>query len=234
MTLTSPRTFSALAAAVLGLSATAPARAQLATSLTLSSNLLFRGESVSQDDPTVTLAGSYDGPAGLFVGGDLAVSGGAGAPRMAMAEQYAGIARRLGRVSLEAGVIHRDYGAIYDEAYRLHFFEGYVGLNHRRGRIRFYISPDYLRDGRNTYYLEAEARIARVSGIDLSAHGGLSLIPYDLDSGREGFITYEDWSLAASRKVGRIELGAGIGGTNYPVFGPRGRIRAYASASLAF
>jgi uncharacterized protein (TIGR02001 family) len=233
----------ALAATAMALSAfaTAPAGAQIAGSVTLSSTMLFRGESVSADRPAVTLAATWEGPAGLYAGGDIAVMPGStnddgtdSGPRMAMAEQYAGIARRVGVVSLEVGAIHRDYARMYDEAYRLHFTEIYVGVSHPRGRLRLYVSPDYLRDGRTTYYLDGQAPVATLAGFALSAHAGLSLIPHDLDTGRGGLRRYADIGLTATRKLGRFDLAGGVAATNYPVFGPRGRPRAFVAASISF
>jgi len=207
----------------------------VAANVTLASNQLFRGETISNDDPGVTVAVSADLPAGFYAGADASFAAGSESPRLTTANQYAGLALRLNaNVSLEVGAIHRDYGAIYDDAYRLHFTEVYAGLNLRKVHVRAYLSPDYLVDGRNSYYVEINAQVATIKDWRLEAHGGLSLIPHDLGDPDHSLISYEDWSLRASRSIGAFTFGMGLAATNYPVFGPTGNVRFTAQISRAF
>src|SRR6185369_17451650 len=129
------------AAAASGIAA-APASAEVAANVTLSSNQLFRGETISDDDPGATIAVSVDSPSGLFAGADASFAAGGQQPRLTAANLYAGYAKRVGDASLEAGVIHRTYGTIFDEAYRRHFTELYAGVSLRRVQLRVYVSPD--------------------------------------------------------------------------------------------
>lgn len=211
-----------------------PAAAQVAANVTLASNQLFRGETISGDDPGVTLAVSADLPGGLFAGADASFAAGGESPRLTVSNQYAGVALRLGEASLELGAIHREYGPVYDEAYRRRYTEIYAGVNLRKVHVRAYVSPDYLVDGRNTYYLEVNAQLATIEDWRLEAHGGLSLIPHDLDDPDKSLISYEDWSVRASRAVGPFTFGMGLAATNYPVFGPTGKVRFSAQLSRAF
>lgn len=211
------------------------ASAQVAANITVSSNQLFRGETISDDDPGITLAVSADLPHGLFAGADASFAGGSESPRLTASNQYAGVAFGLGgSASLELGAIHREYGPLYDDAYRRRYTELYAGVNLRRVHLRAYVSPDYLVDGRTTYYLELNARLATIREWNLEAHGGLSLIPHDLSDPDTSLISYEDWSLRASRKIGPFTFGMGLAATNYPVFGPTGRLRFSAQISRAF
>lgn len=216
-----------------GMSSTAAA--QVAANVTLASNQLFRGETISGDDPGLTLAVSADLPDGLFAGADASFAAGGESPRLTAANQYAGVAVRLhGGASLEVGAIHREYGPVYDDAYRRRYTELYAGLNLRKVHVRAYLSPDYLVDGRNTYYIEINAQLATIRDWRLEAHGGLSLIPHDLGDPDQSLISYEDWSLRASRSFGPYTFGMAAAATNYPVFGPTGKVRFSAQVSRAF
>jgi len=175
-----------------------------------------------------------DDRSGLFAGADVSFASGPDTPRFTASSQYAGYALRKGSVSLEAGVVHRDYWRIMDDAYRPDYFEGFIGLSNSRGRVRVYVAPDYLQDGRNTYYGEIDARLAKVRSWKLTGHLGLALIPHDLTDPRSSLISYEDWGLNATRKLGSLDLSLGVAATNYPVFGERGNMRFKASLSRAF
>ena len=223
-----------VSAVVPALISVSPAQAQVAGSLSLTSNAMFRGETVSRDDPAATLGLNYDGPGGFYVGASATVAAGANRPHVATAEQYAGFARRLGSTSFELGVIHRSYDRVVDEDYRRGFFEGYVGFAHRRVRGRLYVSPDYLRDGRASYYAELNARLIALGKWSLDGHGGLSLIPGDAAAGGSKLENYEDWRLQLSRPLGRLMVSTGLSATNYPVYSESGKVRAFASVMYAF
>lgn len=221
-----------IALAALGSPGTA--LAQLAGSVTLQSNQTFRGETISRDDPGVALALSVDSDTGLYAGADASFAAGSRQPRLTAANQYAGYAVKRGGLSLEAGVVHRSYGSMFDTAYRKQFFEFYAGASFRRVRLRAYVSPDYLVDGRTTYYVDANVGLATISKWKIDGHFGLSLIPPDL-SERQGYLlNYEDWSLRASRPVGRFTFSVAVTATNYPVFSESGKARFSASLSRAF
>lgn len=211
-----------------------PALAQVAGSIALSSADMFRGESLSGDDPALSVAVSIDHSSGLFAGGSVTVTAGEHSPRFSSSSQYAGFAMRSGETSIEAGVIHRDYGDMFDTAYRKHYFEGFVGVSRRSLRARVYISPDYLVDGRNTYYGEVNLRILKVGKWSLNGHAGLAVIPKDLDSPEHGMDTYRDWSLQVTRPVGKFSLSLSVAATNYPVFSENGRAKVVFAISRAF
>lgn len=206
----------------------------MAGGISLQSNQMFRGETISEDDPGISLALSVDDRSGLFAGADVEFAAGAKEPRFTASNQYAGYALRKGKVSLEAGVIHRNYASIYDEAYTRGFFEIYAGATIGKLHLRGYVSPDYMVDGRTSYYLEANARLATVAGWRIDGHAGLSLIPRDLDDPKGGLADFEDWSLQASHSLGKFNLSLGLAATNYPVFGPSGKVRATAVLSRSF
>ncbi|MBB6125037.1 uncharacterized protein (TIGR02001 family) [Sphingobium subterraneum] len=153
---------------------------------------------------------------------------------MISANQYAGYGVRRGTGSFEIGVIHRDYREMLDSAYKLHYFEGFAGVALGNVRARVYVSPDYLRDSRTTYYGEVNARLLRSGKWSLNGHVGVSLIPEDKTVPNPGMNLYRDWSLQVDRPLGRFSFSAGVAQTNYPVFRSNQHARVYASISRAF
>jgi uncharacterized protein (TIGR02001 family) len=212
----------------------APARAQFAGSLTASSSEMFRGETISGADPALSAGVSFDTQSGFFVGASATLALDPNSPRVSAMVQYAGFAKRRGPVTLELGLIHRSYHTIVDTEYQREFFEGFVGAAVGGVRARFYTSPDYLRDGRATYYVEVNAPLLRHDKWQLEGHAGLSLIPYEKETRRSGLRNYRDWRLTLSRPVGPLYLSLGVNGSNYPVYSDTGRGRVFGSVAYAF
>lgn len=212
----------------------APALAQFAGNVALSSSDVFRGESISGDDPALSVAASYDHESGLFAGGGLTVAGGKHDLRLTSANQYVGYAIRVRETSFEVGMVHRDYGRMTDLAYRRHYVEGFIGVSRPAFRVRAYVSPDYLKDGRTTYYAEANFRIATIKKWSLNGHGGLSLIPHDIGSPKHRLRAFEDWSLKLNRQFGSYGASFGIARTNYPVFSNGRKAKLVVTVSRAF
>jgi uncharacterized protein (TIGR02001 family) len=214
--------------------AAASQEAGFAVDLALQSNQMFRGETISQDDPGAMAAISLDLPGGVYAGADVAAAAGGRPLRMTMNSQYAGVATRSGRTSIEIGVIHRHYRDNSDTDYRNDYFEGYVGLKRGKTRLRFYASPDYFFDGRMSYYAELQTRLATVGKWSVDGHVGLTAVPQDAGSTKSFPRIYEDWSLSAGREVKGFGLSVGVASTNYPVVGPSGKLRFHATLSRAF
>ncbi len=210
------------------------AHAQLAGSVALSSSEMFRGETISNSDPTLTVGVSLDTSSGVYAGASASLAAGSRQPRFNALVQYIGYAHRMGEVTAEFGLIHRSYAHIVDIGYRRGFFEGFAGLGFRGVKARAYISPDYIIDGRNSYYVELNARLLKMEKFQLEGHAGLSLIPYDLVDNRGGLRHYRDWRLQLTRPLGPVFVSLGVNATNYPVYSDSGRARVFASVSHAF
>lgn len=212
-----------------------PAYAQFAGSIGLSSNEMFRGETISANDPALSLSLSLDDESGLFAGVSASVAAGNSDPRMTNASQYAGYAKRFGETSVEAGIIRRTYERVVDIEYRKDFAEIYAGVTHRSLKARFYVSPNYRRDNRASYYGEINVRLIGFDQWSLDGHAGLSVQPGHQGSGTNPKMqTFRDWRLQISRPVGKLFLSGGVAATNYPVYSPSGKARIFASASYAF
>lgn len=210
------------------------AQAQVAASVTVATNQIFRGESITDDDPAASMALDFDHASGVYAGASVSLSAGSHDPRVVSSNQSLGYAVRRGTTALEFGVIHRNYHrhALADEAFSPDYFEGYIGVSHRNIRMRIYVSPDYHRDGGTTYYGEVNARLATWGKWSLSGRGGLSVVPTDVAG--NGMRIYPDWSVQAHRSVGSLSLGLGAAGTTYPVFGTDQGSKVFASIGYTF
>lgn len=195
---------------------------------------MFRGETISSSDPVIAASVSLDTRSGFFAGASASLALDTEVPRISSMVQYAGWARREGNMTLEFGVIHRSYARIVDTDYRRGFFEGFAGVGLGAVRTRMYVSPDYLRDGRASYYMEVNAPLLKHDKWRLEGHAGLSLIPFDKGTGRGGLRRYQDWRLTVTRPLGPLFLSLGVNGTNYPVYSETGRGRVFGSVAWAF
>ena len=211
-----------------------PSSVGIAGTITLQTNQTFRGETISRDSPGTTLAISADGPLGLFAGADVSLALNAGEVLMTANSQYAGIAVRLGRTSLELGGIHRRYHTVVDTEYAPDYSEIFLGLAHGTTRLRGYLSRDYNVDHKLTGYVELEARLLQVGPWSLNGHGGLTFVPHDPGTNASGPKIYEDWSLYAGREWRGLNLGLAVSSSNYPVIGETGSARVSVSVSKSF
>jgi len=219
-----------------GILATIPghAFAQIAGNVALSSSLVFRGETVSDNDPALTLAFSLDDKSGFFAGGSVSLAAGDKDPRVAYHTEYAGYALRKGETSFELGAMQRGYHHVVDTAYRTDFVEGFVGVTHRGIRARVYVSPNYLQDSRTSYYGEVNMRLLSSGPWSVEGHAGLSLIPNADDPANVYTAAYYDWQLQVNRPIGKVFVSAGVAATNYPVYSSSGNARVFATVGYVF
>jgi len=213
---------------------TAAASAQVAGNISLASDEIFRGETISRGDPALSLALSVDTPEGLFAGAGASIAAGKHDPRLSAAVQYAGYAIRRDRTSFEIGLIHRHYHSVFESDVRRDFFEGYAGVTHGALKARIYVSPDYHRGGHASYYAEVNARLLSVERWSLDGHAGLALTPHESLSGHTRLKDHYDWRIQASRPVGPLFVSLGIAGTTYPAYSRSGKGRGFVSLSHAF
>jgi len=194
------------AAVLIVLALTAPARAQVAFSATASSNYVYRGVSLSDGKPALSLSIAYDHGAGAYAGAALigALTERDGVQGLGHAE-YLGYAGRLGRsAGWDAGVmnthvVNYDYGK-----YKYDFTEIYGGL--RRGPLNAYLyfSPNYFAPGVKTLYARIAGSIHPARPWRLFAHlGALSSLG---GGGYPRFREQYDLGLGVARDIGIGEV----------------------------
>ena len=184
-----------------------PARAQVGLGLSVASDDVFRGESVSEGRPTASLDLSYDDLSGAYAGtsGTIVATRNSGLQLLRVVA-YGGYVRRIGRGwSLDVGIISRNYSRYYGTEYSRRQNEAYVGLVGRTISVRGFVSPDYDGRGHGSIYLDSSALIVRIDGISVDGHIGALFVPanrlpYGVSS------VQADWRLGISRSIDRARL----------------------------
>ena len=196
-----------MALAALLLSAAAPARAQVALSATLASDYRYRGVSLSDGMPALSVTAAYDHPSGGYmsvegVAADTAHDG----IRALGYQAYAGYARRFGDgASWDVGVTHYDLTGYFQPRYRAKYSEVYAGVAVPGISAHLYFSPDYLGEGEDTLYGSLDAAVARGAGWRLFAHAGL-LAPMRTKAGSDIRKPQLDLKAGVARRLGGFEL----------------------------
>lgn len=146
------------------------AQAQLNGSASLLSNYLYRGISLSNDQPAARLALNYDDAAGWFAGGQVVTGQLVGEPhRSAQWSGYAGYAQRLpSGLAWETGVT----AYAFPHNANWNFREVYVGLTGSRLGGRLHYSSDYLGLGERTLYGELNGGWVLAERLQAFWHGG--------------------------------------------------------------
>ena len=129
-----------------------------------------------------------------------------------------GYARRLDSgVTLDAGVVVSSYFDLYEdpETETETYAEAYVGALMRGVSARVYYSPSYFDTEAATLYGEVEAAFEPIPKLRLSGRvGALAFVGGRPPDPRRS--TQLDWSLAASRRFGALELRAAVNGGGPP------------------
>ena len=189
---------------LLALLAASPARAQFAGRVSLMSDDRFRGRSLSQGRPALSLDLSYDaagGYAGVTATGvDTAHSG----VEWLGGQVYAGYVRTLapGR-ALDLGLTHSSYSEYYGRGGGAAYTEAYFGLIAEHVSSHLYYSPDYFGHGAATLYGEVDGVISPAPRWRATAHLGL----LERVGGRPGAIRggEYDWRLGLGTTVRGFE-----------------------------
>ncbi|HZZ90286.1 MAG TPA: TorF family putative porin [Caulobacteraceae bacterium] len=210
----------------MALAAAAPAQAappDLGLSASVASDYRYRGLSLSDGLPALSVSISYDHPAGPYL--SATVIGGPtsdGGPRLLGYQAYVGYARRLGdAVSVDAGLADTEVTVFARQRYRARYAEAYLGAAFEQVSVRVYYSPDYFGEDISTVYADASAWLAPAADWRLVGHVGL-LAPLHRGAGSEvaGALRYDARvGLARLWPGWRAELawnGHGHGADYYP------------------
>ena len=196
------------------------ARAQVAASVTVVSNDLYRGLSLSDGQPAADLTLTYDGAGGVYLGasavGETVPRRG---PRALGAIVYLGHAGRVqAGGDLDVGlqiVDYRTYGAYAGDHDAAEVYAGWV-----RGPVNAYLhySPDYFNTGARTLYEDLNGATPLARRWRLFGHAGV-LTP--LGGGRVGRALYDvRVGVSAAFKGGEAQLSWTTTGPNPGRGGP--------------
>lgn len=197
---------------VLGLLGSSPVEAQIAASVTLSSDVRFRGRSLSDGYPAVTADVGYDEQSGIYVAANATAAFSGNGPELANLQENVGFAHRLGSgPTIDLGVVRSDYAAPYGGREKAHYTEVYAGVltNHLAAYLRY--SPDYFRPGVETLYGEINAVVEPAQHWRLNAHAGALVQlagPLPPGNDRVGY----DWKVGLVREAGAFEFQLAVSG----------------------
>lgn len=209
-----------------------PARAQLSGALGVQSDYRYRGISLSDRQPVLTLDLAYDHPSGLYAGGS-AIALNENGPRALGFIEYAGFATsRIGRVSLDFGLDNQNLSAYADKRYPLNYSEVYVGVAGRSLSAHLYYSPNYLRQGVQTLYAALDGSMTPADNWRLFGHLGATTPVGRIAGRRQRY----DLRAGVARRFGPLELQAWVTGTSPapPAISPPERAALVVGASWSF
>jgi len=197
-----------------GLAATSPVSAEIGTSLSLASEQMFRGRSISQGRPTAGIDISYDHSSGFYVGGQGRFVYARGDDvRWLSATSYAGYAwRARPDLTIDLGVVDTRFSSYSSLGRSTGYDEATIGLIGRHLSARVSVSPNWFGPNLYTGYGEAAAMIGSRTGWRLTLHGGVLTWLYGPRAPVVPRTRY-DYRLGIGRTVGRFELEAAWVGT---------------------
>lgn len=206
--------------------------------MTVASEDRFRGYSVSRGYPAAMISLSYDDAAGPYVEGSVMIAGNPSEGiRRARFEANAGYARRLKNgPTLDAGVVHAEYGGYRIYGARAVFTEVYAGMISEYVSAHVHYSPRYFERGVSTFYAEIDVSAPLTPRIRLSGHYGMLFGVAGAQERVSG--TLPDWRIGAGtdfRKL-RFELALASGSHRRSFYGAaeKGRTALLVSIAAAF
>ena len=190
--------------------------AQVAGSVSVQSDYVVRGYSISADKPAAILNLSYDDPSGVYANGSaIGDLDGNGSPAFQGLIGDIGYARRLtSRVSVDVGLMRTQYYQFYGAKSDVGYTEGYAGVIAHGLAARVYYSPDYYRPGVQAVYGELEGSREVWAKIHLGVHVGyLDYLSRPADAaGPAARRNQYDWRLSASRLFAPVDLPLAVTG----------------------
>ena len=172
-----------IGAAVCGLAFGTPlsAHAQVAFSATATTNLLYRGGSLTDGDPALSLALAYDWPHGVYAGGSLiGEADSRRGPQVLGHVEYLGYAVRPARgPTWDFGVSNANYAQDTDYQasryvpYRIDATEFHIGAIFRDFSYFAYFSPNYFDPSVRSIYNELNGVVRPGRGWRVLGHVGV-------------------------------------------------------------
>jgi uncharacterized protein (TIGR02001 family) len=172
------------------------------------SDARFRGRSLGAGRPTVSLALSYDGPEGIYLGGTaLGVAARHEGLEFLGVQGNIGIARRFDSgLVLDVGIDHSRYSKYYSPGFSARYTEFYVGVVGRNLSSHIYYSPDYFGLGFATVYAEIDGVVRPAERWRVNAHIGV-IVRTD-GTRAPGY----DWRLGVATELRHFDLQLAVSG----------------------
>jgi uncharacterized protein (TIGR02001 family) len=151
-----------------------PARAQLAASVSADSEEVYRGLSLSDGKPVVSVAVAYDHMSGAYAGGSVIGVEGSGAEAQLLGYvDYIGYSARLNAgLAWDAGAVNARYTEPTRSRFTVDYTEFYAGLVADNVSAHLYYSPSYFGGGAQTLYVDLAGAIRPARRWRLFGHMG--------------------------------------------------------------
>jgi uncharacterized protein (TIGR02001 family) len=170
------------------------------------SDYRFRGVTLTDRQPVVTLDLAYDHPSGFYAGGSAVGVDEDGFRALGFIE-YAGYARPVGHdLSLDVGVNNQNLSQYAHKFYPVNYSEFYVGVIGRSLSAHVYYSPNYIKPGIDTLYADVDGSVKPAEHWRLFAHLGATT-PVGGPAGRH---ERYDFRAGVARQFGNVELQASV------------------------
>jgi uncharacterized protein (TIGR02001 family) len=191
-------------AALVGAGAVAPASAEIGTSLSIWSNDLFRGRSLTGGRPVATVDLSYDDTGGAFLGASAtAVATAHEGVRLLALQGNIGYAHRISpRSAINFGITGAHYTEYYSGGRRADDLEIYAGLVTPHFSTQIHYSPHYFAPGVAAVYGNFEGALPIGENWRLTGHVGL--LRRVAETGIDD--TAADWRIGVARRIGPVDL----------------------------
>lgn len=170
-----------------------PVRGQVAVSVTAQSDYQYRGVTLSDGRPALSLDVGYDHPSGAYAGASvIGVTGPGGNPQVLGYVVYAGWSARLTpALAWDVGVSNARYTEPTSDAYKADDTEVYAGLIAQNVSAHIYYSPNYLGEDAAALYLDVDGTVRLARRWRLFGHVG-ELAALDGGAGLGGARDYFD------------------------------------------
>lgn len=161
--------------------------AQTGAQLSVATDDIFRGHSLSEGRPVARGELSYDAASGVYAGVAIAaVATRDTGLQFLVVQENIGYAHAIKPgVSIELGVIGYTYGKSYSGLRETTYFEPYLGLATQHFAVHLHFAPDYLSLGQATLYGDVEGSRAIAPHLHINLHVGVlapigHILPYGL------------------------------------------------------
>lgn len=186
----------------------APARAEVGATVSVYSDLRFRGYSLSEGRPVGILDFVYDDQSGFYAGASATgVLSRGGDPAPLGLQLTGGYAKRLASgTTLDFGITHSSYSHYSSGARGSSYTEIYAGIARGALSSRIYLSPHYFGRGRWSAYAEVNGSVSPARKWSIDGHVGMH-VPLRTPL-NERYRAEVDWRIGVSRELGRLSLHA--------------------------
>lgn len=183
------------------------AKAQVGASASLDSDYRFRGLTLSDGRPTVSVNLSYDHGSGVYIGGSaIAVETRHTGVEVLGYTDYLGYARRLGSgPTADVGVTNAKVTEYRAGRYTADYTEFYAGLIFNNISSHIYYSPSYFGSKMSTVYVDLNGAVTPARDWRLFGHAGV-LTPLSGQTGDGARRERYDLRVGVARAFGSCEL----------------------------